>query len=71
MLKGEIALTPTRPTPPVVGGGSGNLALHRPTAESSHTQIYVSGNAVDGDAGSYWRERERRISTVDTGAYMG
>src|SRR5262249_32302701 len=44
MLKGQIALTPVRPTPPVVGsGGSGNLALHKPTAESSHTQIYLSG----------------------------
>ncbi|MFB7943615.1 discoidin domain-containing protein [Kitasatospora phosalacinea] len=33
---------------------TGNLALHRPTAESSHTQGYGSGNAVDGDPNSYW-----------------
>ena len=31
-----------------------NLALHRPTSESSHNQTYASGNAVDGDTGSYW-----------------
>ncbi|WP_218041418.1 discoidin domain-containing protein [Acrocarpospora macrocephala] len=31
-----------------------NLARGKPTAESSHTQNLGSGNAVDGDAGSYW-----------------
>ncbi|MFE2916441.1 discoidin domain-containing protein [Kitasatospora indigofera] len=31
-----------------------DLALNRPTAESSHTQVYGSGNAVDGDPNSYW-----------------
>ncbi|MEY9967955.1 chitodextrinase [Streptacidiphilus sp. MAP12-16] len=31
-----------------------NLALHKATSESSHTQVYASGNAVDGDANSYW-----------------
>ncbi|GAB2805490.1 discoidin domain-containing protein [Actinoallomurus bryophytorum] len=56
MLKGQIALTPNRPTQPVVGGGNGNgdLAAGRATAESSHTQNYASANVVDGDAGSYW-----------------
>jgi hypothetical protein len=56
MLKGQIALTPNRPTQPVVGGGGGNpnLAAGRATAESSHTQNYGSGNAVDGNAGTYW-----------------
>ncbi len=56
MLKGQLALTPNRPTQPVVGGGGGggNLAADRPTAESSHTQVYGSGNAVDGNAGTYW-----------------
>ncbi|MGW7007096.1 discoidin domain-containing protein [Streptomyces sp. NPDC054933] len=28
--------------------------LHQPTAESSHTQVYGSGNAVDGDKNTYW-----------------
>jgi hypothetical protein len=57
MLKGQLGLTPNRPTQPVVSGsgnGGGNLAAGKATAESSHTQIYVSANAVDGNAGSYW-----------------
>ena len=61
MLKGQIALTATRPTQPVVSGGGTdpgnpgtNLALHRATSESSHTQSYGSGNATDGDPNSYW-----------------
>jgi chitodextrinase len=33
---------------------AGNLAQGRPTAESSHTQHYGSGNAVDGNTGTYW-----------------
>ncbi|MFJ5883670.1 discoidin domain-containing protein [Kitasatospora cineracea] len=33
---------------------TGNLALHRPATESSHTQGYAAGNAVDGDPNSYW-----------------
>ncbi|MDH6213465.1 discoidin domain-containing protein [Streptomyces pseudovenezuelae] len=31
-----------------------NLALNRPTSESSHTQTYASGNTTDGDANTYW-----------------
>jgi hypothetical protein len=31
-----------------------NLALNKPTSESSHTQTYGSGGAVDGDANTYW-----------------
>ncbi|MET8152930.1 discoidin domain-containing protein [Actinoplanes sp. NPDC049668] len=59
MLKGQLALTATRPTPPVVGGGPGpdparDLAAGRPTAESGHTQVYGPGNAVDGNPGTYW-----------------
>lgn len=34
--------------------GTTDLALHRPTSESSHTQTYASGNATDGDTGTYW-----------------
>ncbi|MFC1440777.1 discoidin domain-containing protein [Streptacidiphilus sp. N1-10] len=65
MLKGQIALTATRPTSPTAAGGpttpppttpppSTDLALHQPTSESSHTQVYSSGNAVDGDPNTYW-----------------
>ncbi|MFI6263755.1 discoidin domain-containing protein [Micromonospora sp. NPDC051006] len=57
MLKGQLALTPVRPTPPVLGGGpppSGNLAAGRPTSASSQNGSFTAGNAVDGDRGSYW-----------------
>jgi chitodextrinase len=57
MLKGQIALTATRPTQPVVsggGGGSTNLALGKATSASSVNGGFPSSNAVDGNAGSYW-----------------
>ncbi|GLY25022.1 discoidin domain-containing protein [Micromonospora sp. NBRC 101691] len=57
MLKGQLALTPVRPTPPVVGGPpppGGNLAAGRPTSASSQNGPFVAGNAVDGDRNSYW-----------------
>lgn len=55
MLKGELALTSVRPTQPVVGGGGDtNIALGRFTSDSSHNQIYVSANAVDGNSSTYW-----------------
>ncbi len=55
MLKGQLALTATRPTAPVLGPPpSGDLALHRQTSESGQTQGYGSGNAVDGDPNTYW-----------------
>jgi hypothetical protein len=31
-----------------------NLALHKATSESTHTQTYASGNVTDGDANTYW-----------------
>ncbi|GGM78395.1 discoidin domain-containing protein [Dactylosporangium sucinum] len=58
MLKGQIALTPVRPTQP--NGGTppppptGNLALFKPTQESSHNQSYASANTTDGAQDSYW-----------------
>ncbi|MFJ6700709.1 discoidin domain-containing protein [Streptomyces sp. NPDC091272] len=58
MLKGQLAPTPVRPTQPTVGGPTppptGDLALGRPASASSQTQQYGPGNAVDGNAGSYW-----------------
>jgi hypothetical protein len=79
MLKGQLALTPVRPTQPVVDGGGGtptptNLARGRPTAESGHVQSYGGGNAVDGNAGSYWESANHAFPQwvqVDLGAATG
>ncbi|WP_435177650.1 discoidin domain-containing protein [Actinacidiphila sp. bgisy145] len=76
MLKGQLALTATRPTQPVPDGGGtppagGNLALHRATAESSHTQDYVCAHATDGDPDSYWESADGAFPQwlqVDLGA---
>ncbi|MER5526472.1 discoidin domain-containing protein [Streptomyces sp. NPDC002677] len=51
-----------------------NLALHRPTSESSHTQTYGSGNATDGDANTYWESANNAFPQwvqVDLGAATG
>ncbi|MFI5909252.1 discoidin domain-containing protein [Dactylosporangium sp. NPDC051541] len=45
------AVTATTTAPP---NNTTNLAAGRPTAESSHTQTYASGNVVDGNTGTYW-----------------
>ncbi|MFF4121537.1 discoidin domain-containing protein [Streptomyces sp. NPDC001714] len=78
MLKGQIALTAARPTQPVVPTdpppGTTDLALHRPTAESSHTQIYASSNATDGDTKTYWESANNAFPQwvqVDLGAATG
>ncbi|HCT77402.1 MAG TPA: mycodextranase [Micromonosporaceae bacterium] len=58
---GSLSFTSNAPGSPhtVTLAGNGvtsntNLALNKPTTESGHTQGYGSGNAVDGNAGSYW-----------------
>jgi chitodextrinase len=51
-----------------------NLALRRPTSESSHTQTYASGNAVDGDANTYWESANNAFPQwiqVDLGSALG
>jgi chitodextrinase len=51
-----------------------NLALHRPTSESSHTQTYASGNATDGDTTTYWESANNAFPQwvqVDLGATTG
>ena len=53
---------------------STNLALHKPTSESSHTQVYGSGNAVDGDANTYWESANSAFPQwlqVDLGGTTG
>jgi len=57
MLKGQIPLTATRPTPPTTGEPeppTGNLALNRATSASSQNGGFVAANAVDSNVGSYW-----------------
>ncbi|MFI5756410.1 discoidin domain-containing protein [Streptomyces sp. NPDC051569] len=77
MLRGELALTPVRPTAPTPGGGggdpqpSGDLALRKPATASSYTQVYGPGNAVDGNSGSYWESANNAFPQwiqVDLGA---
>ncbi|WP_433533264.1 discoidin domain-containing protein [Micromonospora sp. CA-263727] len=74
MLKGQLALTAVRPTPPMPGGGpppSGDLAAGRPTTASSHIQSYVSGHIVDGNPDSYWESANHAFPQwvqVDLGA---
>jgi chitodextrinase len=56
----------TNPVP-----GNTNLALNKPTAESSHTQNYGSGNIVDGNSSSYWESANNAFpqwAQVDLGA---
>jgi hypothetical protein len=48
-----------------------NLAQGRPTTETSHVQTYVSGNAVDGNASTYWESANNAFPqsiTVDLGS---
>ncbi|GAA4445129.1 discoidin domain-containing protein [Phytohabitans houttuyneae] len=59
MLKGQLALTAVRPTPPVAGGGpgpqpGGDLAAGRPASASSQNGGFVAANAVDNNGGTYW-----------------
>jgi hypothetical protein len=59
MLKGQLALTAVRPTPPTLDSPpppppAGDLARGKPTAASSTNGGFVSANVVDGNPGSYW-----------------
>ncbi|MFG2043316.1 choice-of-anchor D domain-containing protein [Dactylosporangium sp. NPDC048998] len=48
-----------------------NLALQHPTTQSSNTQNYVSANAVDGNASTYWESANNAFPQwiqVDLGA---
>lgn len=54
MLKGQLALTDTRPTQPVVNSGTTNLALNTATSASGSVSGYPPSNAVDGNPSSYW-----------------
>jgi hypothetical protein len=61
MLKGQIALTATRPTPPTTTPPpppNPNLAQGKPASASGYTQTYQPSNAVDGNTGSYWESTD-------------
>jgi chitodextrinase len=76
MLKGQLALTPVRPTQPVLGDGGGgpvNLASGKPTTVSSQNGPYVAANAVDSNPASYWESSGSlpQWFQVDLGANSG
>jgi chitodextrinase len=51
--------------------GNPNLALNKQTSESSHTQVYSSNNAVDGNTSTYWESANNAFPQwlqVDLGA---
>src|SRR5258707_3374636 len=54
MLKGQIALTATRPTQPVVSGSTTNVALNQPATASTSVSGYPPSQATDGNSSSYW-----------------
>jgi hypothetical protein len=71
MLKGQIPLTATRPTPPVISSGNLNLARGRPASASGYTQAYQPSNAVDGNTSTYWESADNAFPQwfqVDLGA---
>ncbi|MFD0577866.1 ThuA domain-containing protein [Dactylosporangium darangshiense] len=60
-----VALTGTGASP------SGNLALGRPVTATSTNQSFVAGNAVDGNASTYWESANNAFPqslTVDLGS---
>jgi hypothetical protein len=75
MLKGQIALTAVRPTPPTTGTSppptDTDLARGRTVSASTINAGFVAANAVDGNAGTYWESANNAFPqwlTVDLGA---
>ena len=73
---GSVSISSSAPasplTVPLSGTGidpAGNLALGRPTTATSQNGPYVAGNAVDGNAASYWESSGAlpQSITVDLG----
>ncbi|SFE99397.1 Right handed beta helix region [Actinacidiphila alni] len=64
---------PTSPptTPPTTPPATGNLAQGHPASDTGHADVYVAGNAVDGNANTYWESANNAFPqslTVDLGA---
>ncbi|MFF5296581.1 galactose-binding domain-containing protein [Paractinoplanes globisporus] len=76
MLKGQIALTATRPTQPTLGTQpppppTGDLAAGKPTSASSANGGFAPGNAVDSSTSTYWESANNAFPQwfqVDLGA---
>jgi hypothetical protein len=69
-LAEEQTTSPSKPPAPRPPAGP-NLAARRPTIETSHTDVYVATNAVDGNANTYWESANRAFPqslTVDLGS---
>ncbi|HEY5835109.1 discoidin domain-containing protein [Streptomyces sp.] len=63
--------TPPPTTPPTTPPADANLAQGHPVTDSGHADVYVAGNAVDGNAGTYWESTNNAFPqslTVDLGA---
>ncbi|MFF3854394.1 discoidin domain-containing protein [Micromonospora sp. NPDC002575] len=61
---------PPTTAPPTTPPPTGNLAQGRPVSETSHADVYGGGNAVDGDASTYWESANNAFPqslTVDLG----
>ncbi|MEU8021830.1 discoidin domain-containing protein [Micromonospora haikouensis] len=62
---------PPTTAPPTTPPPTGNLAQGRPVSETSHADVYGGGNAVDGNANTYWESANNAFPqslTVDLGA---
>ncbi|MEU4677424.1 discoidin domain-containing protein [Micromonospora sp. NPDC023737] len=58
-------------TPPPTTPPAGNLAAGRPISATSHADVYVAGNAVDGNPNTYWESANNAFPqsvTVDLGS---
>ncbi|RKF27361.1 discoidin domain-containing protein [Micromonospora globbae] len=63
--------TPPTTPPPTTPPPSGNLAAGRPVSATSHTDVYVPANTVDGNPNTYWESANNAFPqsvTVDLGS---
>ncbi|MFG3144554.1 discoidin domain-containing protein [Streptomyces sp. NPDC048243] len=61
-------------TTSIGGSSSVNVALNRPVSAGSYTQSYAPGNAVDGNANTYWESANSAFPQwlqVDLGSAIG
>ncbi|MFF2101929.1 discoidin domain-containing protein [Streptomyces sp. NPDC058202] len=73
---GGVSTPSSQVTTTTSAGGSStvNVALDRPVTASSYTQSYVPGNAVDGNANTYWESANSTFPQwlqVDLGSAIG